>query len=66
MTLKCEFCNKKVPSLLSFSCKCSIKVLCSQCRLPEQHKCTFDYIKEGKQILEKNNPKIESDKLIKI
>jgi hypothetical protein len=46
-------------------CKCS-SVFCLKCRSPEDHKCTFDFKKEGKELLEKHNPKIQSEKLEKI
>lgn len=53
MALKCEFCkNTKISSLLAYTCnKCNKKNLCGNCRLPEYHKCDFDFIKEGEKSL---------------
>jgi hypothetical protein len=34
--------------------------------MPEDHACGFDFRKSGKDILEKQNPKIVSEKLIKV
>ncbi len=66
MALKCEHCKKKSVGLMPFSCKCGLTTLCCICKYPEEHKCTFDYKNAGKQQLEKLNPKIEFEKLIKI
>jgi hypothetical protein len=60
---KCNLCKKK--SYPMMFCKCS-SVFCLKCRSPEDHKCTFDFKKEGKELLEKYNPKIQSEKLEKI
>jgi hypothetical protein len=67
----CEACKnnnktKKISGLFSFSCKCEYKILCQQCRYPENHNCKYDYRKEGVIELEKKNPKILGDKLEKI
>ena len=52
MVLKCEYCkNKKISSLFSHNCRCGLKQLCDNCRVAENHKCTFDYRKEGSKIL---------------
>jgi len=67
MVQKCEACKtRKISGLMSFSCKCEFKILCSNCRMPENHSCTVDYRKEGTIELTKQNPKIESKKLEKI
>lgn len=67
MVQKCEFCkNKKVSTMFAFGCKCGLKLLCEKCRYPDEHKCTFDFRKEGKEQLEKTNPKVVEDKLDKI
>lgn len=55
--LRCHFCNKKL-SLIHFDCKCGHK-FCQNHLNPHSHNCKFDYCKERKEILEKNNPKIE-------
>jgi hypothetical protein len=59
----CDHCNNKIKGLITYKCKCNYKILCSKCRLPETHECSFDFINEGKTILKNNNPKIISDKV---
>ena len=59
----CEHCNFKIKGLITYKCKCYYKILCNKCRLPEQHKCSFDYITDGKKHLINNNPKIISSKI---
>ena len=67
MVQKCDFCKKnKVNSLIPFACKCELKKLCSTCRYPNDHNCTFDFREESRKDLEKNNPKIIGDKLNKL
>jgi predicted nucleic acid binding AN1-type Zn finger protein len=46
---RCFDCNKKV-GLLGTECKCSY-VFCNSHRLPENHKCSFDYKIGGKKKL---------------
>ena len=41
-------------------------VVCFTCRHPEDHKCTFDYQKEGKEKLTKDNPVVVSEKIDKL
>jgi hypothetical protein len=67
MVLKCLYCKiRKISSIFSYSCKCGLKNLCQYCKMPEDHKCTFDFINEGRTQLEKANPIVISDKLNKI
>jgi len=67
MVQKCEACKtRKISGLMSFSCKCEYKILCSNCRMPESHSCKYNFKKEGHIELSKQNPKIEAVKLIKI
>jgi len=61
---RCINCNKKI-GLIPFSCKCG-NVYCAKCRYPEQHNCTFDWIKDGKEKILKENPQIINSKLNKI
>ena len=63
---RCAFkgCKKKL-GMVPFECKCGFK-FCTEHRLPEFHKCTFNFKEEGKNILTKNNPVIINDKMIKI
>ena len=63
---RCDVCNKKV-GLLGFQCKCDkIKLFCSIHKNPEDHNCNFDYKKDFKNLLEKKNPKIISNKIDKL
>lgn len=41
-------------------------ILCVNCRYPDVHKCTFDYQKDSREKLTKDNPVIVSEKLNKI
>ena len=61
---ECPICNKRL-KLTALSCKCG-RTFCNIHRLPETHNCTFDYKETGKLQITKNNPKIESKKIIKI
>jgi len=67
MTRRCENCKKKV-SLISFECKCNYKILCTNCKMPEFHACKSiaEFKKDAREILNKNNPVVISEKLIKI
>jgi hypothetical protein len=58
---KCKVCNKKV--MFYNKCKCQ-DLFCSKHML--DHQCTFDHHGHHKKILEKRNPKIESEKLIQL
>ena len=60
---KCWSCQKKAGPL-GFACKCGF-VFCKSHRLPENHKCGFDFALEGKRQLEKLNPVVKTDKLEK-
>lgn len=64
--MRCAFadCKKKI-KLVHIKCKCD-KVFCDKHRLPETHKCTYDYKNEGRKILKKNNPVIINKKIISI
>ena len=59
----CDFCKKKKVNIIPYKCKCGIKKLCSECRYPETHKCTYDFKTEGKILIEKNNPRIIANKI---
>lgn len=67
MVSKCEHCKvKKIGLTSTFSCRCNLKNLCMTCRFPENHNCSFDFIKDGRDRLQKDNPKIEMIKVEKI
>lgn len=58
---KCWKCNKKV-GLLGFECSCQF-TFCKHCRYAEDHDCTFDFSKDGKEQIKKNNPLVNGTKL---
>lgn len=62
---RCNYCNKKL-GIVVYGCKCEFKSLCVKCKYPENHKCSFDFVAEGKKKLAEKNPIIKFDKLIKI
>jgi hypothetical protein len=62
----CEHCKKRKVGIIAFNCKCSYKVLCSKCRLPEQHECTYDHKVEERKRLEEANPIVVGDKMERI
>lgn len=67
MVQKCQFCKiKKVSTVFHFTCKCGLDKLCTECRLPENHQCTFDFKEEGKKNLSIQNPKIIALKINEI
>ena len=51
--------------MITMICRCHM-IVCVKCRHPEDHKCKFDYQKEGKQKIEKDNPVVISEKLDKV
>jgi len=61
---RCLTCRKRV-GLTGFRCKCG-SVFCGSHRYPEQHGCTFDYKKVGKEAIAKANPVVKAAKLDKI
>ncbi len=48
-----------------FDCRCG-KKFCSKCKIPEKHKCDFDYKAYAKDKLKINNPKVINNKIDKI
>jgi len=60
---RCPVCNKKL-KLTDIKCKCE-KIFCSLHRYPSMHDCSFNFKLLDRDILEKNNPKIVLDKVIK-
>ena len=57
-TLRCKQCNKKIP-LINFRCKCN-HLFCIKHLNPHTHNCTFDNISLKKEILKKDNPKVNN------
>ena len=62
---RCNECNSKVNITNSIECKCG-KLLCMKHRLFNAHNCSIDYKEKDKKILEKNNPKVVAEKIIKL
>lgn len=63
-TNRCFSCNKRV-GLTGFKCRCDY-VFCGAHRLPEEHKCDFDYKTTGREQLSKNNPLVVPSKLNRV
>ena len=61
---KCHHCKKKL-SLMNYTCRCC-NTFCPNCRLPEDHNCTFDMKTYLRKKLEKSLVKVVPDKIIKI
>jgi hypothetical protein len=61
---RCNKCNKKL-KLTAFKCKCD-EYYCDAHVFSTCHDCPFDYKKQGKERLEKNNPLIMHKKIDKI
>lgn len=61
--IRCFFCKKKQMILVDCSCKRSF---CLLHRMAEDHSCSFDYLKKGKDDIMKSNPKISSVKVEKV
>ncbi|KAJ4831284.1 hypothetical protein Tsubulata_038029 [Turnera subulata] len=58
---RCEGCNKKV-GLTGFACRCG-EVFCGKHRYPKDHCCTFDFRTLDRELLVKQNPLVQADKL---
>jgi hypothetical protein len=62
---RCTICKKKL-LLCDLACaKCQNRH-CTAHRLPEEHACSHDFMKEGKTLLEKQNPRVVAEKIGKI
>lgn len=65
--IKCHKCRIRL-SLVEEQiglCKCGF-VFCFDCRYPEEHDCEFDHKEDQRKKLEKGNPKVVFEKIIKI
>lgn len=58
---KCPVCKKKL-GLTGFECRCG-KIFCALHRYSDKHECSFDYEKQGKDLLRAANPVVEDDKI---
>ena len=57
--------NCKKSSHVIIQCKCGSNV-CLKCKVPETHKCTFDYRLNAQFQLALNNQKVEAKKVEQI
>lgn len=64
MPERCDFCQRRT-KMMSFRCRCGM-LLCSKHRLPECHKCEYDYKEYGKESIATANPKIIAEKVTAI
>ncbi|TYH54378.1 hypothetical protein ES332_D09G164400v1 [Gossypium tomentosum] len=62
--IRCMVCRKRV-GLTGFRCKCEI-TFCGSHRCPENHGCTFDFKKVGREEIARANPVVKAEKLEKI
>lgn len=58
---RCQVCNKKLRTCV-LECKCK-QVFCSTHISNTAHNCSFDYKAFGKELLQKQNPKISFSKI---
>ena len=58
---RCHVCHKKL-GLTPLRCKCSL-IFCSAHIFFKNHSCSFDFKQHGREILEKQNPKVVSEKM---
>lgn len=58
---RCYECNKKLKLVSTHKCRCSFN-FCTSHRMPEEHNCMFDFKEDGKRMLTKENPLVQSDK----
>ncbi|XP_050443533.1 AN1-type zinc finger protein 4-like [Adelges cooleyi] len=62
---RCAQCNKKLTISAQYTCRCGLN-FCPEHRYSESHNCTYDYQKNGRDSIEKNNPLVVRPKLPKI
>ncbi|KAG2331899.1 hypothetical protein Bca52824_003079 [Brassica carinata] len=61
---RCLTCRRRV-GITGFRCRCGY-VFCGTHRYAEQHECTFDFKRVGKEKIAKANPIVKAEKLEKI
>ncbi|CAH8337659.1 unnamed protein product [Eruca vesicaria subsp. sativa] len=61
---RCLTCRRRV-GITGFRCRCGF-VFCGSHRYAEQHECTFDFKRVGKEKIAKANPIVKAEKLKKI
>lgn len=57
--------KSKCWNLLGLECACKY-IFCKKCHFSENHQCTFDFLSTHQKQLQKDNPVIQSSKLIRI
>lgn len=62
-TSRCWSCKKKI-GLTGFKCRCGY-VYCGTHRYAEAHACDFDHKALGRELLTKNNPLVQADRITK-
>ena len=62
---RCFYCNTRLKLLEENLCKCE-KIFCPKHRLCHSHNCPLIKSEDHKKKIEKNNPKIQNDKVDKI
>lgn len=63
--VRCFECKKKIPLGMEINCKCEQK-FCMKHKHAEEHNCSYDYKLKGCEIIEKNNPIIIGEKIVKV
>jgi len=58
-------CRKKLNLSQQVQCRCAL-FFCLRHRYPESHNCTYNRRKDWDEKLNKENPKIEAEKIKKI
>ncbi|KAK8649418.1 hypothetical protein V6N13_130147 [Hibiscus sabdariffa] len=61
---RCTVCRRRI-GLTGFKCKCGV-TFCGTHRYPENHGCTFDFKKAGREEIARANPVVKAEKLMKI
>lgn len=61
---KCALCRKKIMIGMEYQCLCKF-IFCLNriCKLPEEHKCKYDWEEKGKKDIEKTMIKVKADKI---
>ncbi|EJW04084.1 hypothetical protein EDEG_01606 [Edhazardia aedis USNM 41457] len=60
--IQCAKCKKKLRVSNNFVCRCGF-IFCALHRFDDQHDCSYDFVKDGKEMLQKNNPKVYRGKM---
>jgi predicted nucleic acid binding AN1-type Zn finger protein len=62
MKIYCFVCKKRIKNLLPIQCKCG-NYYCNKHKIPQDHKCQYDYIIKNIKNIENQNPVIKGNKL---